>query len=342
MIDRYHRQRLLPMIGEQGQALLAKARVVIVGCGALGTVAAELLARAGVGSLRLIDRDIVEVTNLQRQTLYDESDASEGRAKAVAAAGRLRAINSAISIEAVVSDVTPRNAESVCLDPRPTIVIDGTDNAETRYLLNDACVKHGVPWVYGGAVGTQGRVMPVRPGVGPCLRCVFPEPPEPGSLETCDTVGVLGPLTAMVAAMQATAVLRIIVGADPEDEALVTIDGWSLRSRAVSVRDGRRDDCECCGRRHFEFLGRMTESATRMCGRSSVQIDLGAHVRCTEELVQRLGKVGVIRRGEQLMHFEPYAEAGVRLTLFSDGRVIVHGVRDPQRARVMLSTYLGI
>lgn len=342
MIDRYHRQVLLPIVGKEGQARLAGARVVVLGCGALGTVAAELLARAGVGALRLIDRDIVELTNLQRQTLFDESDAAEGRAKAVAAARRLRAVNSSIAIESVVSDVTPRNVERVCLEPTPTVIIDGTDNAETRYLLNDACVKHGVPWVYGGAVGTTGRVMPVRPGAGACLRCVFPEPPAPGSLDTCDTAGVLGTLTTMVAAMQVTLAMRIVLGSSVEEDALVTIEGWNLRSRTVTLRDAWRDDCVCCGARRFVFLDRATETTMRMCGRSSVQIDLGAHFQCSEPLLQRMGKVGVVRSGEQLTHFEPRSEPGVRLTLFADGRVIVHGVHDPQRARAVVSTYLGI
>jgi len=330
------------MIGASGQSRLRDARVVVLGCGALGTASAELLARAGVGWLRLIDRDIVEPTNLQRQTLFDESDAAHGHAKAVAAANRLRAINSTITVDPVVADVTSRNIERLCFDPKPVVVIDGTDNADTRYLLNDACVKHAVPWVYGGAVGTEGRMMPVRPGIGPCLRCVFPDPPAPGTLDTCDTVGVLGTLTATVAAMQTAAALRIIVAESVEHDALVTIDGWTLRSRALGLRDARRDDCVCCVARRFEFLDRVVEAAARMCGRATVQITLGEAVGCSDKLITRLRSVGTVRTSGQLAHFEPTGEPGLKLTLFADGRVLVHGVRDAAVARSVVARYLGM
>jgi adenylyltransferase/sulfurtransferase len=342
MVERYQRQMLLPMIGTKGQSRLRDASVVVLGCGALGTVAAELLARAGAGSLRLIDRDIVEPTNLQRQTLFDESDAANGHAKAVAAANRLRAINSMIVVDPVVADVTSRNIERLCLDPKPTVVIDGTDNADTRYLLNDACVKHAVPWVYGGAVGTEGRVMPVRPGIGPCLRCIFPDAPAAGTLDTCDTVGVLGTLTATVAAMQSAAALRIIVGESIEHDALVTIDGWTLRSRAVSLREARQEDCLCCVARRFEFLDRVTVTAARMCGRSTVQFPLVEGVGWTENLLTRLRAVGVVRSAGQVTHFEPNNDPGLKLTLFADGRVLVHGVKDVAVARSVVARYLGV
>lgn len=342
MLDRYHRQQLLPMIGAAGQSRLARARVVVLGCGALGTVAVELLARAGVGWIRLIDRDVVELTNLQRQTLYDERDAAEGRAKVVAAAQHLRAINSTIAIEPIVSDVTPRNVERLCLDPRPCVVLDGTDNAETRYLLNDACVKHGVPWVYGAAVGTDGRAMTVRPGIGPCLRCLFPEPPPEGTLPTCDTVGVLGPLTMTVASIQVTMALRVMLGAGPGDDLLLSVDGWTLRSRSISLQGARRHDCACCVSGRFEHLERVADAATRMCGRSSVQLSLGAATGWADALVPRLRTVGVVRVGEQVMHFEPAAEGGITMTLFADGRVLVHGTRDPQKARTIAAKYLGV
>lgn len=330
------------MIGADGQSRIRRARVVVLGCGALGTVAAELLARAGVGWLRLIDRDIVERSNLQRQSLFDEQDVGEARAKAVAAARRLSSINSTITIEPIVADVTPRNIERLCLEPRPVVVVDGTDNAETRYLLNDVCVKHGVTWVYGGAVGTQGRVMPVRPNVGPCLRCIFSEPPAPGSLDTCDTAGVLGTLTATVAAMQAATALRLILNAPQHDDALVSIDGWTLRSRAVSLRDARRTDCTCCAARRFEFLDRVADNAVRMCGRSTVQLTLGDTAGWTENLLARLRSVGTVQAGMQLTHFEPSGEPGVKLTLFEDGRVLVHGVTDVSAARSLVARYLGI
>ena len=208
--NRYARQQILPEIGENGQAKLAQSSVFIVGCGALGCFQAELLARAGLGRLRIADRDLVEWSNLQRQVLFDESDAAANVSKAEAAAHRLRAINSTISVESLAVDVTTRNAESLLADA--DLVLDGTDNFETRYLVNDVCIKQGKPWVYAGVLGTVGMVMPVLPGLGPCLRCVVPSPPDPGAVPTCDTAGVLNSAVAVMASMQVTIGLRILLG----------------------------------------------------------------------------------------------------------------------------------
>jgi adenylyltransferase/sulfurtransferase len=239
--DRYHRQTLLRQIGREGQKKLASSRALLVGCGALGTVLAEQLVRAGVGTIRIIDRDVVELTNLQRQTLFDESDAAEGVPKAIAAERRLGAINSAVRIEPIVADFHAGNAEE--LAGRPDVILDGTDNAETRYLINDLAVKHGITWVYGACVGTEGRVMTVRPGDGPCLRCLFPEPPTAGELPTCDTAGVLGPLAGIVASLQAVAAIKLLSGnAAALGREMTAIDVWSNRIRSIDTTDARRSD----------------------------------------------------------------------------------------------------
>src|SRR5262245_34353204 len=209
-IDRYHRQTLLPQIGEAGQRKLAGARVLLVGCGALGSTIAEQLARAGIGHLRNADRDIVELTNLQRQVLFDDSDAAGGLPKAVAAANRLSKINSTITIEPRVVDVDALNVEQLVAGC--DMILDGTDNVATRYLVNDVAVKHTIPWIYGACVGTEGRVMTIRPGAGACLRCIFPQPPNASELATCDTAGVLGPVASVVGAMQALAAIKLLSG----------------------------------------------------------------------------------------------------------------------------------
>ncbi len=212
-MNRYHRQTLLPQFGAEGQARLAAAPVLVVGCGALGSVLADQLVRAGVGYTRVVDRDVVEITNLQRQVLFDEADARDGAPKAIAAARRLAAVNSSVVIEPIIADVHARNVEEIAGVGeaggawKADLILDGTDNVETRYLLNDVSIKHGVPWVYGACVGTEGRVMLVRPGKSPCLRCIFPEPPGPGELPTCDTAGVLGAASAVVASLQVAAAL---------------------------------------------------------------------------------------------------------------------------------------
>ena len=337
-MDRYHRQTLLPFVGPAGQGRLAGARVLLVGCGALGGTVADQLVRAGVGHLRLVDRDVVEWTNLQRQVLFDEADARDGTPKATAAAERLRAVNSAVAVEPVAADVHAGNVER--LMDGVDVTVDGTDNAETRYLVNDAAVKLGRPWVYGGCVGADGRVMTVRPG-GPCLRCVFPAPPAAGELPTCDTAGVLGPAAAVVAALQAAAVLRLLVGADPID-ALLSLDVWRGRFRSVDV--GPPDpDCPCCGGRRFDFLGRPVEStAATLCGRNTVQVrPVAPTTVALETVAARLSAAGDVRRSAFLLRFTPAGEAGVVLSVFPDGRTLVAGTADPARARSLVSRYIG-
>ena len=337
-MDRYHRQSLLPFIGPNGQAKLAAARVLLVGCGALGGVVADQLVRGGVGHLRLVDRDTVELTNLQRQVLFDETDAEGGTPKAAAAARRLAAINSAVTVEPVVADVHAGNVRS--LMDGVTVVVDGTDNAETRYLLNDAAVSAGVPWVYGGCVSADGRVMAIRPGVTPCLRCLFPDPPAVGELPTCDTVGVLGPAAAVVASLQVVAAFKLILG-EPT-AGLTVVDLWRNRFHVVDTGD-RRPDCPCCGRREFPFLDRPIEGGVaHLCGRNAVQVR-PAHATSTDlsTLADRLATAGQIERSPFLLRCRLTGEPGLVLTVFGDGRCVVNGTADVARARSLVARYVG-
>jgi adenylyltransferase/sulfurtransferase len=348
-LNRYQRQMLLPQIGPAGQARLAGARVLVVGCGALGSVLADQLARAGIGWMRLVDRDVVEWTNLQRQVLYDEADARRGEPKAVAAAARLRAVNSEIEIEPVVADVHPGNMEDLAglaAGDRPVdLILDGTDNVETRFLINDVAVKHGIPWVYGACVGTEGRVMPVRPPATACLRCVFPEPPGPGELPTCDTAGVLGPAAALVASLQAVAAIQLLFGGlEPGAECLTTIDVWTGRYRQTSIAQAKRPDCPACGHRQFEFLDRADPGrSVSLCGRNAIQVrpagkgvavNLGA-------LAERLQTGSAVVRTPYLLRCWPADAEGIALTVFKDGRAIIHGVTDPDRAKSLYARWVG-
>jgi len=339
---RYSRQTRLSDIGPGGQSRIGAAHAVVVGCGALGCTSADLLARAGVGRLTLIDRDQVELTNLQRQSLFDEQDAREGRPKAEAAAARLSRVNSSIQIEGLVADVRADRIERLLL-PRvtgTTMLIDGTDNFETRYLLNDVSVKHRLPLVYGGVVGTGGvHAMFVPPG--PCLRCMFPEPPEPGSQQTCESAGVLGPAVAIVGAMQAAAALRWMV-AGRACGALVELDVWSGRQRSIAL-GGPVPDCPACGRRVFEFLDApVGDDAVRLCGadavqvwpRSAAEIDLVA-------LAERLRPMAGVTGGATMLRVSPRELPGVLLTVFPDARAIIRGVTSPERARALYSRWVG-
>jgi adenylyltransferase/sulfurtransferase len=341
-IDRYHRQILLPQIGRKGQARLAAARVLLVGCGALGSVIAEQLVRGGIGFLRLVDRDVVELTNLQRQVLFDEADARDATPKAIAAVKRLSALNSEVRVEPHVSDLSADNVESLMRvgGEWVDLILDGTDNVETRYLINDAAVKLGVPWVYGACVGTEGRVMSIEPGVTACLRCLFPQPPGPGELPTCDTAGVLAPVAAMVASAQVVATMRILA----QDQAgeLVRIDGWNNTMRSSSTADARLPDCPTCGQRRFEFLDSPARSTVRLCGRDAVQIrPSGAAVIDLKRLAVKLSAAGAVRATPYLLRFQAQDEPTVEVTVFADGRAVMRGITDASRARSIYARYVG-
>lgn len=343
-MDRYHRQTLLPQIGEAGQRRLGASRVLLVGCGALGTVIADQLVRAGVGFLRLCDRDVVELTNLQRQVLFDEADAAAGLPKAVAAAERLARINSAVMIEPHVVDVHSGNIESLMEGFH--IVLDGTDNVETRYLVNDAAVKHAVPWVYGACVGTSGRVMGIMPGKAggsPCLRCLFPDPPGAGELPTCDTAGVLASAANVVASLQVAEALKILLGDPAAATELATVDLWPLRVRTISLTGARRVDCPTCGERRFEFLDvRPGAVATSLCGRNTVQVRPSRHGATVDltSLAMHLGTAGLVQESPFFLRCT-LRESGLTLTLFPDGRGLVHGTSDPALARSVYARFVG-
>ncbi len=338
---RYHRQQLLPFIGQTGQGKLAASTVAILGCGALGCVAADQLARAGVGHLILIDRDVVEWSNLQRQILYDETHARDGTPKAIAAAGRLAAVNSSIAVDPRVVDVHPGNIES--LIDSADLIIDATDNAETRYLLNDAAVKLNIPWIYGACVGTDGRMMTIRPGVTPCLACVFPQPPAVGELQTCDTAGVLGPAIVVIAGLQAAASIKLLTD-HPEavDDGLLTIDFWKNRHHRIDT-GGRLPACLCCDQRQFVYLDRpAAASAISLCGRDSVQVrPASPSALDLKQLANRLNNNGTVELSAYLLRLRLTDPKPLVLTVFPDGRCIVQGTTDSAQARSLVSRYVG-
>jgi adenylyltransferase/sulfurtransferase len=343
-MSRYHRQSLLPQIGPAGQERIRAARVLVIGMGALGATIADQLVRAGVGTITLVDRDIVELTNLQRQTLYEESDAKRGLPKVEAAARRLRAVNADVKIDPRAMDLDAANVEQLLRETNCTLVVDGTDNAATRFLLNDACVKLGLPWVMGAAIATEGRAMPIVPGKSACLRCVFPTPPDAGEVDTCDTAGVLGPVVGLVGSLQSAIAIRLIVeqSIDPK---LHVIDAWSGRFKSVDLTDAKRDDCPCCAKKQFEFLdGPRAASSTKLCGRGATQVrpPAGAKVRLDlASLEQRLSKIGATDRSDFMLKFVANDRPDLAVTIFHDGRMIVFGTEDPAVARTVYARVVG-
>lgn len=344
---------LLPGFGVEGQRRLGGSLALLVGCGALGTVVADALTRAGVGRIRIVDRDLVETTNLQRQVLFDESDAREARPKAEAAAARLARVNPGVVVEPVVADLNPRNAER--LAEHAAVVVDGTDNFQTRYLLNDLAVKRGVPLVYGGVVGTTGMTMTIVPesaGAGlttPCLRCVFPDPPPPGVSPTCDTAGVLGPMAGVVASIQAAETMKILLGRfDLLCPTLSQFDVWNNARRTIDLNGIDPVACPCCAARRFEFLDADADQTVSLCGADAVQVlpprdipeglDLAA-------LAATLGPLGEFQAGPTTLRGRLAESAGegakIGLTVFRDGRAIIKGTSDPARARSIYARYIG-
>lgn len=342
---RYARQRRLPFWDDTAQSNLASAHALIVGMGALGCPCADLLARAGVGKLTLIDRDLVDITNLHRQTLYTDADARAQRPKALAAAERLGAVNPEIGIHPLVADFNSADAEHVLLNERlgkPDILIDGCDNFETRYILNDLSVKHTIPYVYAGAVGTGGMATVFRPPEGACLRCLFPEPPPPGSQPTCETVGVFAPVSAIIASYQASEALKILMG-HPERamRSLLEFDLWAGQRRRIELGHAKDPDCPCCARHHFAFLDRDEEDTVSICGKRAVQVNPLTRERLDLDLMLRnlsvhgdFEHLGVLVKG-RLWH-EPYT-----LSVFHDGRTIIEGIDDPALARSVYARYIG-
>lgn len=362
--SRHDRQRLLPWIGDEGQARLRQSHALVVGCGALGSIEAELLLRAGVGMLTLVDRDVVEWSNLQRQSLYGERDAESGAPKAEAAKRRLREIDSSVRVHACVEHVDADNIAELARGV--DVIIDGLDNAPTRYLLNDFAVRQGVPFIHAAAVAMEGRSLAVLAG-RPCLRCLFPAAPAPGALGTCDTVGVLGPLVNVVGAFAAAQAMRVLVGC----RELVTPGLWAFdftqgRSTILGAAMEPDPSCPCCAKRRFEWLDSPCDDAAVLCGRGAVQIvprrrDEGqttrhateAHIRRSGTAIdlasvsRRLATHGIFVERDGALHgtladLRSPDGRSVEVTLFADGRAIIGGSSDPDFARGIYDRYIGL
>jgi adenylyltransferase/sulfurtransferase len=318
---------------------------MIVGVGALGCPCADLLARAGVGRLTLIDRDVVDVTNLHRQTLYTDADARSNRPKAIAAAERLRAVNPDIEIHPVVADLNANDAEEILereKHGKPDILIDGADNFETRYILNDLSVKHTIPYLYAGAIGTRGMATVFLPPSSSCLRCLFPEPPPPGSQPTCESAGVFSPVSSIIASYQASEALKVLMGHKSRAmRSLLEFDLWEGQRRRIDLSGSRDPNCPCCSRRRFDFLERVDEDTVSICGKDAIQVNprvrqrLDLHrIQASLSLHGEFSNLGVLVKGT--LKDEPYT-----LSVFHDGRAIIEGVTEPALARTIYDRYIG-
>lgn len=340
-LDRYLRQMRYPPIAEAGQRKLLASRALICGCGALGSVLANTLARAGVGKLRIVDRDFLELNNLQRQVLYDEEDVAAGLPKAIAAEARLKKINSAIEIEALVADVDHANISGLLSGV--DMILDGTDNFETRFLLNDAALKFNIPWVYGGCIGCDGQTMTILPGETPCLRCLMPDgPPPPGASPTCDTAGILAPIINVVASIQANEAIKILSG-HPEaaSRVLTVFELWDNRLRQLKLDNLRESvDCPACHGREFPWLeGRRGSHTAILCGRNAVQLSFpGRESISLPELAEKLRSIGTVTQNRFLLRL---AVGDYLLTVFPDGRAIIGGTEDIAEAKTVYAKYVG-
>jgi adenylyltransferase/sulfurtransferase len=339
-LDRYSRQIRFWGLGKEGQKRLLASRVTLCGCGALGTVLANALVRAGIGHLRLIDRDFIETSNLQRQVLFDEHDVAENLPKAEAAARKLAAINSSVHVDPVVTDIDRTNILELVGDA--DLILDGTDNFEIRYLINDAAVKLNKPWVYGGCIGSHGQTMTILPGDTPCLRCVFEAAPAPGEAGTCETAGVLGPIVNIIASLQATEAIKILAGRREQiNRELIYLDVWENVQRRIKIAPLRdKGDCPCCKQRRFEWLeGEHGSHTTSLCGRNAVQVSHRMPARLNfEEMARHLETLGTVSYNRFLLKFnvEDY-----EFTVFPDGRAIIKGTSDIERARTLYARYVG-
>lgn len=337
-IGRYSRQTLFRPIGADGQTKLSTARVAIVGLGALGTVVSTQLVRAGVGFVRLIDRDIIEPSNLQRQSLYDEEDAAAHSPKAATAKRKLEQTNSAVHIEAIIDDLTARNAEACLSDV--DVIVDGTDNFQTRYLINDIAVQRAIPWSYGGAVSSYGTTGFIRPGITPCLVCLFGTNPG-GGHDTCDTIGVLAPIVSIIASLQATEVLKWLTGNTTAlSPGLTYVDVWQNEFRAVDY-PSRDVNCPCCVQGQFEALGAADQALTvSLCGRRTIQVKPATPLQGSlATLGRRLSAVGSVRQNDDMLRLDL---GDIQVTVFQDGRALIHGTEDPATARGLYARYIGM
>ncbi len=335
-LDRYIRQTIFPGVGAAGQEKLLASKAVLIGCGALGSASANLLARSGVGHLLIADRDFIELNNLQRQVLFDEDDITRNLPKAVAAAEKLRRINSQIKIESVVADVSAENIETLIAGA--DVVLDGTDNFETRHLINDACVKHHINWVYGGGIASSGMTMTIRPGVSACLRCVFNKSPRPGTLATCDTAGVVSPIIQVVSGWQVAEALKLLTGQGTLNEGLMHFDVWENRFEQIKLK--RLADCPTCVQCRFDYLDATVGTVTTvLCGRNAVQVRVrGATPLSLESLAQKLSPVAKVNANEYMLRFKVDA---YEVSVFPDARAIIKGTEDESVARTVYAKYIG-
>jgi len=335
--DRYSRQTRFKAIGQEGQKRISAARIAVMGVGALGSTVAEILARSGVGFLRIIDRDFVELSNLQRQSLFDEDDVRHSLPKAIAAAAKLRRINSTIQIEEIVDDVNPGNVEDYIQGV--DLVLDALDNFETRFVINDACAKHRQSWIYTAAVGSYGLVMPIVPGETPCLQCMIGGLPAPGSSPTCETEGVIGPATHLIASIQAAEALKFITGNHrPRDLRLITVDVWERRFQQLELPDAM-PDCPVCTESRYDYLEGEPLRTIVLCGRNAVQLIPAVKGNLDfAEVSNSFKGQGEVEHNEFLMKCSspPY-----EMTLFRDGRAIIKGTEDPGIARSLYSKIIS-
>lgn len=338
-LDRYSRQILFQPVGESGQLKLLNSKVAIVGVGALGTVIANHLVRSGVGYLRLIDRDLVELSNLQRQSLFDEEDAKLQLPKVVAAQKRLNKINSTVTVAADIADVNLDNAEELLMGM--DCIVDGTDNFMTRFLINDVAVKYGIPWVHGAAVSSRGMFTSIIPGKTPCYRCLFPHVPS-GTGETCDTVGVLSPLTDIIGSFQALETVKILIG-EKTTPNLEQIDIWDYSTMQMDISKGRNPNCPTCVNHQFDFLDRSSQQQiayTTLCGRNTVQINpRNKRELDVKKLAELLKKSGNVSGNDYLLRFSPDEDTSI--VVFRDARVLIHGTNDVVQAKLLYSKYIG-
>jgi len=338
-LDRYIRQARYAPLGEAGQRRLTESRVLLVGCGALGSVLANTLVRAGVGFVRLVDRDFLELSNLQRQVLFDEEDVAAGLPKAIAAEAKLRKINSDVEVQPLVTDIDHTNIVSLARDV--DILIDGTDNFETRFLLNDAALKLGKPWVYGGCIGAEGQTMTIVPGDTPCFACLMADAPPPGSTPTCDTAGIVGPIVNVVASLEAIEAIKILSGnAAAINRHLTVIDLWDNRMRQIDLARLKDVDCRACKRHEYVWLsGERGSHSAVLCGRNAVQLSHTNRERVSlDSLEEKLQSVGQVMRNPFLLRLsvDEYV-----ITVFPDGRAIVAGTDDIATAKTVYARYIG-
>ncbi len=338
-LARYVRQIQFPGIGLEGQQKLHDSRALIVGCGALGSVIAETLTRAGVGRLRLVDRDFVELNNLQRQVLYDEHDVARRLPKAVAAAEKLKQINAAVHLETHVADLNWRNVRQFVQDV--DVIVDGTDNFETRFLLNDIALQHSIPWIYGGCLGATGQTLTILPPDTPCLRCLYPEPPPPGASETCDTAGIVAPIILTIAAIESLEAIKILAGRpEAASSYLQVFDLWENRIRQIGLDQlAPYDRCPCHGGDYPWAAGERAPQDAVLCGRNAVQLRFPhADPVSLDDLEAKWKPLGAVVRNPFLVRLET---DGYQITVFEDGRAIVEGTQDPVEARSVYARYVG-